>query len=218
MHQLSDIALGFIPLGKHHHKRRAHRFFIHKSLIKPSMLTHIKSLVGSINYKCVFKQSFITQIVEHTAHISIERCHHFGIVAHVALELPLGERIACKISRSKFLYNGIIMCIPASYLSRIHSTQHMLISPTQSGVQSGEKNLIIVGQIHIMIARNGHFLRFCRRASGIIIVEICRQVKDLIFIKVKVASIGKPIAMHSLVMNQQAEWFIRVTLILHPIN
>ncbi len=59
LHHLSNVTLGLIPLGKHHDKRRAHGFFIHEPFVKPSVLSHVKALIGSIYNKGIVEQTII---------------------------------------------------------------------------------------------------------------------------------------------------------------
>ena len=92
----------------------------------------------------------------------------------------------------------------------IHTSDIIFIKSLQTGLFIGAKHLKVINHIHIL--HDAHFLSRCRRTSFIIIKEIIGQRKSFIFIQRQVTSICQPVAMNSLVMNQNTKRFVFIRL------
>ena len=74
-----------------HEQGGGERFLVHEALVEPAVFAHVESLVGSVDHEGVVEQALFFEVVEQTAYVVIERFDNFGIVAHITLELELGE-------------------------------------------------------------------------------------------------------------------------------
>ena len=180
------------------------------------MFAHIESLVGGIDNKSIIQQSFFFQIVEHTTYIIIKRFHSFHIITHITLEFPVGKFLSLQILLIEIFYNRSIEFIPCGTLSLVHPSQKFLIKRFQAWIFIRPQHFKVVDHIHIF--HDTHFLSSRCRTSFIVVKEIIRQWESFIFVQSQITSIRHPITMNSLVMNQQAERFLRVSLVFHPIN
>ena len=78
------------------------------------------------------------------------------------------------------------------------------------------KHLQVINHIHVL--HDAHFLSGSRFTSLIVIKEVIRQREGLVFIQGQITSICHPVAMDSLVVNEQAERLLVITLVFHPVD
>ena len=91
------------------------------------MFAHVETLIGSINYQCIVQQPFFLQIVEHTSYVIIKRLHGFHVVAHITLELPVGQFFSCQILFVEIIDNRSIELVPCGTLSFVHASEESFI-------------------------------------------------------------------------------------------
>ena len=180
------------------------------------MFTHIESLIGSINHQRVIQQISFFQIIEYTPYVVIKRLHCLHIVAHIALELPVGKFFSLQVLFIEIIDNRSIKIIPCGTLFLIHSFKVIFIKRLQTRFLVRTQHFQIIEHIHIL--HNTHFLGRSSRTSFIVIKKIIRQREGFIFIKSQITGIRHPVTMNSLMMNQQTKRLLRVTLIFHPVN
>ena len=88
-----------VPLhttGQTYQERCTERFLVHPALVEPTVLTHIKALVGGVDDKRVVHKPLSLEIIEYTTHIAVDRCYHAQVVAHiltVAITLEEGDQL-----------------------------------------------------------------------------------------------------------------------------
>ena len=71
----------------------AERLLIHETLVEPSMLAHVETLVRGVDNHCVLKESMLAKILNDTTHVAVNRMDHTHIVVHIALILPFSESL-----------------------------------------------------------------------------------------------------------------------------
>ena len=145
------------------------------------MFAHIKTLVGSIDNQCIVKQPFLFQIIKHAAYIVVKRLHRLHIIAHITLELPVGEFLSLKVLFIKIINDRSIEFIPGGTLPFIHPSDKSLIQSFQAGFLIGTQHLQIINHVHIL--HDAHLLGSRCRTALIIIEEIIRQWESLILKK-----------------------------------
>ena len=53
LHHFRDLSPAVKAFRQAHDKRSTHGLFVHETFVKPTMLTHVEALIGSINYQCI---------------------------------------------------------------------------------------------------------------------------------------------------------------------
>ena len=77
--------------GPAHNHRHAERFFVHETLIKPTMFSQIEALIGSIDYNRIFIQSGTFQIIKNLSHTFVYTRYNSHIILQVTLVFPLRD-------------------------------------------------------------------------------------------------------------------------------
>ena len=69
-----------------------------------------------------------------------------------------------------------------------------------------------------MVVRDFHFLRLCRLAALVVVVESLGQGKRLVLILAQVLHLGQPAAVAGLVVNEECEGARAVALVFEPVD
>ena len=145
---------------------------------------------------------------------------HPAVIVHVALVFPFRQLLTRAFLRLEIRDDRIIIGIPSRLLCRIHIRIEMATVPLQIGI--GMNLILLIGHLEVVnnihILDNTHLLRCRCRPTRILIIEIFRKREGHIVVKPQVAGVGHPSAMRGLVMQQEAEGFILVSLVAEPIQ
>lgn len=76
------------------------------------MLTHVETLIGSVDHQRVFGQPRLVEIIQQAADIVIERFQYFHIVTHITREFPLSQFTALRIAAVEILDQRRIESVP----------------------------------------------------------------------------------------------------------
>ena len=177
---------------------------MHKSFVEPTVLTQIKTLVGSIHHYCVFIQAGLFQIIKNSSNTFINRFDTSQIIVHIASIFPQNQFTTSEFSTIKIFYNWLIISIPCFSLIWSIATSTMLVRPICCiGVL---KHFQIPIQFHCVFNRH-ILLMFSQSPTAVIIKKCFRQWKNHIFKCVQVFRIWFPGAMWCFVMHHQHKWF-----------
>lgn len=72
LYHLTDLSFCIQPFGQMHKQWCVHRLLIHETFVKPSVLTHVESLIRGINHQCIFQHTFVFQIIQDSSDIVIQ--------------------------------------------------------------------------------------------------------------------------------------------------
>ena len=180
------------------------------------MLAHVEALIGGIDHEGVVQQALRLQVVEHTAHVVVERLHYLGIVAHVALVLPFGQIASLRVLLVELLNDGCIEGIVLGTFFRRKAADISFVSTLQRRLQVFAIHLCIIHDVHVL--PDAHLLSSSGRTTFVVVVEVVGHRESLVFVQGEVLQLGQPIAMDSLMVDEEAEGLILVALVLHPVN
>ena len=145
---------------------------------------------------------------------------HAQIIVHVLLVFPFGQCLSCQLLFLKLLDDRIIMFVPGCFLSR----SHPVIQATAAFLKTGRRmdfiflirHLQVIDEIHIL--DNAHLLFGCGNTSFIFVIERFGNRINNIFIQIQVAGIWHPSTMGGFVMEQKAERFVFIALVIQPVQ
>ena len=180
------------------------------------MFAHVEALVGGIDHQGVLQQSGLLQIVEQAAHIVVDRLRYLGVLAHIALELKLGQFLSLQIALVELVGNRVVEAIPSLLVGFVHAAHHIQVA---AGEGRGLALLIevqVVDGVHIL--KDTHLLFGSGAAVGIVIIEIGRDFKGLVFVLIEVLHFRHPDAVAGLVMHKDGKGLVLVALVLQPVD
>jgi len=218
LHQLGYVTL--LSAGQADEQRSAEGFFIHESLVEPSVFTHVESLVGSIDNHGVVQQVLFFQVVQQAADVAVNGCDDTQIVTHVLLVFPFGQCFSCQFGFLELLDDGVIVCIPCRFLSRIH-TAFIIHFASPLGIYATGNFIFLVGHfqvindVHVLV--DAHFLLLCGQSSFIVVVEVVRQRESLVCKEFEVTSVRHPGAVRSLVVEEHTERLVLIA-VFYPVD
>ena len=132
LNHFGNISFSVESFRQTHNQWSTHGLFIHKAFVKPTVLTHVEPLVGSIDHQCIIQQILFFQIIKHAAHIIIQCLHHLGIITHITLEFPIGKFFSLRILLIELLNNRSIKIIILFALFRCQTSDKVQISRFQA--------------------------------------------------------------------------------------
>ncbi len=97
-----DLGAWLYLFGIGHHQGRTQRFLVHKALVEPAVLPHIKTLVRGVDHNRVVIQSIFFQVVKDLSHALVYRGNASQIVLHVPL-VPPAHHLFLVHGRTSFL-------------------------------------------------------------------------------------------------------------------
>ena len=115
------VRLGFPRVADD--ERRAHRFFIHETLVEPSVLAHIESLVGGIDDDGIVHQVVFLQIVEQAAHFIVHRLDAAQVIAQICLIFPADKVFARRLLFLEVFRAFGVCFVPRLALFGVHALQ-----------------------------------------------------------------------------------------------
>ena len=115
------VRLGFPRVADD--ERRAHRFFIHETLVEPSVLAHIESLVGGIDDDGIVHQVVFLQIVNQATHFIVHRLDAAQVIAHISLVFPNGKVFARRLLFLEVFRAFGVCFVPRFALFGVHALQ-----------------------------------------------------------------------------------------------
>ena len=180
------------------------------------MFAHVEPLVGGVNHKRIVEQALFFKVVEHTAHIVVERLHHLAVIAHISLVLPLGKLLARKFLGIEVGSNGVVEGIKCLAVGSVHASDVFLVGLLKARRLVGTIHLQVIYQVHVL--GDAHLLRRGGKAALVVVIEVLGQGKCTVLILVQVFYLGQPVAVNGLVVDEQAERFRLVALVLHPVD
>ena len=216
LYQFRNVAACIQPFGQVHNKRRVHGFFVHETLVEPTVFAHIKTLVRGINHQCIVQHIFLFQVIQYAPYIIVQRLNYFCIITHIALIFPFGEFFTFQVTFIKIFNDRRIKCVESFTVISVHTFYVAQIALFQWGVFALFQHLQVVNQVHIL--EYAHFLRSGGRAAFIIIIEVIGQRECLVFVEGKVFYFTQPVAMNGFMMNKKTERFFLVPPVFHPID
>ena len=178
------------------------------------MLTHVETLIGSVDHQRVFGQPRLVEIIQQATDIVIERFQYFHIVTHITREFPLSQFSALRIAAVEILDQRRIESVPRRPLFGIHPPDKRFVGAFQATPLIGPPHFEVIDQVHVL--HNAHLLRCGGRTPLVIIEKSIGKRKVQLFVKRQI--VGHPIAVLGLMMHQQAERFLRITPRTQPIE
>ena len=180
------------------------------------MLAHVEALVGGVDHEGVVQQALLLQVVEHTAHVIVERLHHLGIVAHVALVLPFGQLASLRVLLVELLDDGCVEGIVLGTLFGRQTANEGFISSLERRLEVLAVHLRVVHDVHIL--PDAHLLRSGGRTAFVVVIEVVGHGESLVLVEGEILQLGQPVAVDGLVVDEEAERFVLVAPVLHPVD
>ena len=193
-----------------------HRLLVHEALVEPAVLAHVEALVGGIDHEGIVQQAFLLQVVEHTTHIIVERLHHLGIVAHVALVFPFGQLASLRVLLVELLDDGCVEGIVLGTLFGRQTANEGFISSLEPSLEVLAVHLRVVHDVHVL--PDAHLLRSGGRTALVVVIEVVGHGEGLVLVQGEILQLGQPVAVDGLVVDEEAERFVLVALVLHPVD
>ena len=170
LYELCHVAL--LATGKAHEQGSAERLFVHEALVEPAVLTHVEALVRGVHDHRIVQQALLLEVVEHDTYVAVYRGDHAQVVAHVLLELPFGQFVACEVACLEVLDDGVVVAVPSSLHFGAQTLAIHLASPTFVGTV---ELVLAVGHLQVIydahILGDAHLLLLCGEASFVVVVE-----------------------------------------------
>ena len=202
-------------------QRSAEGFFVHESLVEPTVFTHVETLVGSIDNHGIFQHALFFQIIQYTTDVAVNWCDDTQIVAHILLELPFSQSLSSQLILLELGDDWVIVRIPCRFLFRCHSAT-VVHATSPFFVHAAMDFIFLVGHLEVIndfhIVGNVHFLLLSGQASFVIVIEVFRQWEGLVSKKFEIASIRHPGTVRSLVVEEHTERFAFISLVLNPVD
>ena len=205
LHHFGDVAAGLQSFGQAHHEGRGEGLLIHEALVKPSVLAHVEALVGGIDHEGILEQTSLFEVVERAADIVVQALEHLGIVAHIALELELGQLLALQVAAAEVDGQRVVELVVLGAVGRAEAANHVEIVGRQAGLNVGVIHLRVVRQVHIVVAGNAHLLRLGGLATCVVVVERFGNGEGLVLVFVEVFQFGQPAAVAGFLVNEEDE-------------
>ena len=109
--------------GPAHNHRHTERFFVHETLIKPTMFSQVEALIGSIDYNRIFIQSGTFQIIKNLSHTFVYTRYNSHIILQVTLVFPLRDFFEWTFSGVEFIISITVCIKKAAAFIRFHCSQ-----------------------------------------------------------------------------------------------
>ena len=195
------------------YKQRHTCFFIHETLVEPSVLSKEKSLVGGIYYYSIVKFTYTFQVFHQPPYTFIHRHSRSKIVTHVLLIFPTYQIAASEFTTTILLYTRRIYFVPFI----LHFLRHTFIHLVQA-VGSIAQHFITCKKLQIPIISKGMFyahilLLRCTTTSFVIIKESGRFRKYRIIEQSQMTRSRHPVAVRRFMMEHQTERLVLINTI-----
>ena len=236
------IHLPVVAAGQMGQQRGAEGFLVHEAFVEPAVLAHVEALVGGVDDEGVLPQAGLDEVVQDAADVAVYGADDAQVVLHVAAVFPFGQGPAGEAVGLELFDDGVVVGVPGGFLLRGHAARDdgrpaiaVLAAWPAASLRAAVHgpsvvfqarigvyltllvgHLQVVDQIHVAV--NLHFLGGCGGTAGVVIVEVVRQ-RDVRIVKCpEVGGVGHPGAVRGLVVQQQAERFLRVASVLQPVE
>ena len=170
LRQLRDMRSCLDFRGETHHHRHFHGLFIHETLVEPSVLAYIESLVAAIYDDGVVEQPFLFQVIQHFAYAFVKGSNRCHVLTCVALVFPDGEVFPLRVLFPERVVFRTVVVVEPFPLFGCHSPVQVLPRVEPQGVAAfGYVHLQVVPFVHVAI--DVHLL-FLGGFTSFIVVEI----------------------------------------------
>ena len=215
LHHVGNLATTLITIGKAHQQGGGKTLLVHETLVEPSVLAHIETLVGGIDNECVLQHTILTKICHETTYVVVQSACHLGIVAHIALILPLHQVLALKVLTLEIARKTIVESPVLLLQLGFEALDIVDIGSGEACLVAWEICLGVVGQVHVVIGGNCHFLLLGGNTTLVGVPEVVGLLEGLVLILAEILQFGQPVAVACLVVHEEDEGAFLVA-ILHP--
>ena len=143
-----------------------------------------------------------------------------NIIVHILLVFPFSQRLAGKFLFLELFDDRVIMLVPGGFLFRSHPVVHITSGFFQSRIGVDLVFFVcqfqVIHQIHVF--NDTHFLLRSGNTAFIFVVESFRYRENNILIQFQITGIRHPGTVRSLMMQEQAERFVLIPFLVHPVD
>ena len=202
-------------------ERRAERLLVHESLVEPSVLAHVESLVGGVDDDGVVGESVGVEIVDDAAHALVDAGYYRHVVAYVGLVLPVVEVLALEVGLKQLAVAREVVAAPCRALLGGHA-----VDLAHEGVVGVLAVLVVevehLGHLEVLLPAHvlgdAHLLgAHGRAACGVVVVEGLGHRELHVVVLAEVLDVGLPVAVGRLVVEHKAER-LRLVAVVHELD